>query len=328
MEYQYNKKVIIVCYRGYSGGILALSLLCKLLVNKGIDARIFYVANKPKKNEKMWKYWIKWTINEIRPYLYPLLIKLYSNKDNKHVKAYEKYILTPFEGLPIQRTPFFSKEKSIIIYPDSVYGNFLHGKNIVRWFLYFNPFQNDNKAYGKDDLFIAYREVFYDKNVAPEKNIITISHFDHQLYNHYNKGPRKGNCYIIRKGRFRKDLPKEFDGPIIDDLSEQDKVKVLNECEYCYSYDLQTFYSTIAAVCGCISVIVFEPGKTAEDYYSTDEINNHVGVAYGNTKEEILFAKDTIQDIKEKLDYSAANDKAIDTLIKLLREKFNFQKIR
>ena len=105
-------------------------------------------------------------------------------------------------------------------------------------------------------------------------------------------------------------------------FSEEDKVKVFNECKYCYSYDLQTFYSTIAAVCGCISIVVFEPGKTAHDYYSPEEVSGHVGVAYGNTPEEIEHAMNTVEELKKRLDYTKSNNEQIEQFVGLLTKKF------
>lgn len=320
MGSSFSKKIIIVCQHGYSGGIMALSLLCKLLNEKGIDAKLFYIGRKPRKEEMMWRYWLEWIINKVRPYFYPFVIRF--SKKEKQIIACQKYLMKPFKGLPVQRFPFFSRKNSIVIYPDSVYGNFLHAQQVVRYFLYYNPFPNDEKAYGKDDLFVAYREVFIDRKVNPEGNLLTLWNFNSELYQCYNKGERKGNCYIVRKGRLRADLPSEFDGPIIDDLSEEDKVKVLNECQYCYSYDLQTFYSTIAAVCGCISIIVFEPGRTAKDYYSTEEISQHFGVAYGNSPNEIEHAINTTKELIESLNYTKFNDEQIEHFIDLLKKKF------
>lgn len=320
MRNSFSKKVIIVCQHGYSGGITVLSLLCKLLNERGIDARLFYIGRKPRKGEVMWKYWFGWMVNKLRSYYYPLIVRF--SKNEKRRSACQKYLLVSFKGLPVQRFPFFSRKNSIVIYPDSVYGNFLCAKNVVRYFLYYNPFPDDTNAYGKEDLFIAYREIYVDRKINPEGNLLTLWNFDSTLYQCYNKGERKGNCYIIRKGRFRADLPLEFDGPIIDNLSEVEKVKVLNECQYCYSYDLQTFYSTIAAVCGCISVIVFEPEKTAKDYYSEEEVAQHVGIAYGDTPDEIAHAVNTADELRKRLDYTESNHEQIEQFVGLLTKKF------
>ena len=43
----FNKKIVIVCPRIYSGGTLVLATLCKLLREKSIDARLFYIDKEP-----------------------------------------------------------------------------------------------------------------------------------------------------------------------------------------------------------------------------------------------------------------------------------------
>ena len=193
----------------------------------------------------------------------------------------------------------------------------------MRWLLYYNPYPNDEKAYGKDDLVIAFRSIFNDEKLNPKGYQLQISWFNNQLYRQYNYGKREGNCYIIRKGANRNDLPTHFDGPVIDSLSEEEKVQVLNKCAYCYSYDLQTFYSAIAAICGCISVVVLESGKEKEDYYSVADLENQDGVAYGNTPEEIKRALATCDKLLEKVNFVAHNAREIDIFLALLQAKFN-----
>lgn len=53
-----------------------------------------------------------------------------------------------------------------------------------------------------------------------------VTYFNLDLYKRKNYGKRNGNCYIVRKGHGRVNLSKEFDGSIIDDMSEEDKEKI------------------------------------------------------------------------------------------------------
>ncbi len=122
-----------------------------------------------------------------------------------------------------------------------------------------------------------------------------MSYFDFDTYKRTNYGPREGKCYIIRKGETRTDLPREFDGPVIDNLSEKEKVEWFNKCEYCISYDTQTAYSQIASLCGCVSVVVPEKGKCRENYRKgTEDIyDTGYGEAFGFSEEEINYSIDT-----------------------------------
>ena len=155
----------------------------------------------------------------------------------------------------------------------------------------------------------------------PSEITLKVNYFDDQLYRQYNFGPRSGKCYILRKGKSRKDLPEHFDGPVYDDdMSQEDLVKMFNEHEYCYSYDTQSFYSEIAAICGCKSVVVMEPGKTEKDYLGKGE--THYGIAYGDTPEQLEYAEKTKKLLIKSLDYKDRNEASVKAFIPVLEEKF------
>lgn len=321
-----KKKIVIVRPRPYAGGTLVLSEFCRVLRLKGYDARVFYVRHEPMKGENMKAFWKLWCRDLLVLRFRPILLFLFKRFDKKRYSFYQDeylhYFVDPVEGVKEQKFPYFSKKNTIVVYPEKVYGNFLKAKNVVRWLLYYNPYKGDDSAYGKDDMVIAYRDVFNDFQLNPECNVVKCVRFDRKLYRRYNFGERHGNCYIIRKGRDRKDLPKHFDGPVIDSLSEEEKVKVFNASKYCYSYDLQTFYSSIAAYCGCISVVVFEPGKKATDYYSESDLKRFVGFALGNTPEAIQHSIDTREDLIKSLDFEESNSNNVDRFIRLIERRF------
>lgn len=316
------QRIIIVRPHSASGGALVLTALCRLLRERGIDARLFDIHVEPTRRTKLWKFWSSWIKHILRFLIYPLLCR-FNNPNSPRYKIYQTFLREPIEGVKLQWNPFFSRKNTVVLYPEKVYGNFLKARHVVRWLLYYNPYPNDEKAYGKDDLVIAFRSIFNDEKLNPKGYQLQISWFNNQLYRQYNYGKREGNCYIIRKGANRNDLPTHFDGPVIDSLSEEEKVQVLNKCAYCYSYDLQTFYSAIAAICGCISVVVLEPGKEKEDYYSVADLENQDGVAYGNTLEEIKRALATCDKLLEKVNFVAHNAREIDIFLALLQAKFN-----
>ena len=317
------QRIIIVRPHSVSGGALVLAALCRLLRERGIDARLFDIHVEPTRGTKLWKFWFSWIKHVLHFLIYPLLCRFINNPNSPRYKIYQTFLREPIEGVKLQWNPFFSRKNTVVLYPEKVYGNFLKARHVVRWLLYYNPYPNDEKAYGKDDLVIAFRSIFNDEKLNPKGYQLQISWFNNQLYRQYNYGKREGNCYIIRKGANRNDLPTHFDGPVIDSLSEEEKVQVLNKCAYCYSYDIQTFYSAIAAICGCISVVVLEPGKEKEDYYSVADLENQDGVAYGNTPEEIKRALATCDKLLEKVNFVAHNAREIDIFLALLQAKFN-----
>ena len=299
-------KFVIVTPRQKWGGAIALHVLYQNLINSGHDATIFYteVYSYKKSLLKRINYWRKWLLYCLRDY-----------KEQKK-ESYD----WPIKKVRRKYIPFVSKD-TIVVYPDTVYGNPLNAKKVVRYFLYYNRFPNDEDAYGKNDLFFCYRKQFNDWKLNPKGYELHTPYFDLDLYKRTNFGERKGTCYIIRKGKHREDLPKSFDGPIIDDMSEERKVEIFNECEKCISYDTQTAYSGIAAMCGCLSIVVPEKGKQRSDYLSNGEFG--YGRAYGFDKEEITFAKQTSHLVEES--YRSSNKKgkeSVDQFIKLCEEYF------
>lgn len=319
-----NKRIYIVNIREYRGGTLVLSALCGLLRELGYDARLLIVPYLPEEKiarinfykdciVKNTKYLIKSVLKKYIARIYP------SAKFVKHFVSQANVL--NIKGIKIQWYPFINKN-SIVIYPEVVYGNVLGAKNVARWLLYKYYHKDDKGAYNKDDFFFAYRDIFDIPEFNPNHNIITIHYFNKELYRQYNPlKERVGNCYLIYKGRNRSDLPTKFDGPIIDSKMPQEEiVDILNNCKYCYCYDPQTFYMQIAAVCGCIPILVMEPNKTEKDYLSDNE--NHYGIAYGDNEEQIKYAVDTREKCLSLLNYDKQNRENALQLIRLLQNRF------
>ena len=256
-------KFVIVSPRQSAGGPIVLHALCKYLIELGYDSKIFYSEVWEYKQKNKYRYWCKWFRRTVRDAFKCFRARVLKQKSSK----LNGYIDESVRGCPRKYLPFVDDD-TIVVYPEIMYGNPLNAKKVVRWFLYHNRF--DDSAYGEKDLFICYREVFNDWRLNPKGLMLRTPYYDLEKYRQYNFGDRKGICYIIRKGSKRSDLPEKFDGIVIDKLLEEEKVKVFNECEYCVSYDTQTAYSKIAALCGCVSVVVPELGKTKSDYRSID----------------------------------------------------------
>lgn len=317
-----KKKVIFIRPYGYYGGSLVIDKLSAILREHGVEASLLYTSGTFMNTTgiQFWKWWIK---DSIRKGIYNLFLFYYKRANSSKAKSYRLLYQPTMDGLKRKHTPLFNKKNTIVVYPDIIYGNFFKAKHVVRWLLYFNRYSNLPNAVGKNDLVICYRKYFNDWQLNPRGLEVSISYFDAIKYKQYNFGERRGKCYIIRKGRHRKDLPQTFDGPVIDyGISEEEIVKILNTVKYCYSYDTQTFYTSIAAVCGSIPIVVLEPGKKKEDYLSKEELEKSVGIAYGDSPEEIDYAISTRQDLIKKLDYSIKNENNTIKFIQYLRERF------
>lgn len=304
-------KFVVVSPKFVMGGPIVLHTLCRNLHEIGYDAKVLYLNSFEYPDKGKIKYWLNWSLYKMKSYVKKVLVKLFGDNHfeitmDMKMKCQEKVF--PFVG-----------KNTIVVYPEIIRGNPLHAKKVVRWLLYYNKnyFQDNNGnpiGYGKNDLFFAYRDVFNDIKLNPDCNLLYTPYIDLELYKRTSYGNRSGKCYIIRKGAGRSDLPKDFDGVVIDNLPEKKKVEIFNICEYCISYDTQTTYSAIAAMCGCISVVIPEKGKSRKDYLATGETG--IGCAYGFSAKEISFAVDTKDDVLEY--FKSLNQSSIESTKKFI----------
>lgn len=303
-------KFVFNTTRTYSGGNVLLRELCIRLGKRGHDARIVTdysfddLAHPTSRAVLVWKSIVSIGYDTAKW----VLVKLGLKEDPWGSQKCRK-----------KRFPFVGKD-TVVIYQEGVYGNPFHAKKVVRWFLFHNRYPNDPEAYKPCDLVFSVREFFNDYKLNPTCRLLFLGHFNSELYKQTNFGERSGNCYFVHKGWTRPDLPKTFDGPTLDFLPEKKKVEILNKCKYFYTYDTQTFYSIIAAVCGCISIIVMEPGKTRQDYRGKgDSIN---GFAYGDSPEEIERSLRTRDAMFKELDFEESNERSVDYFLQEIEKQF------
>lgn len=288
------------------GGTIVLHLLCRMLADRGYDAKVFRLR-------------IGERIPRSRQELLQKYLPFMNGKGKQVLDSQEG----PIKGCKLTNWPYVDDD-TIVVYPEVVFGNPLGAKHVVRWFLNVNRFTGEyegEQPYGKEDMFICYRDVFNDYRLNPACRQVTLRHFDYDLYKRWNYGHREGSCFIVRKGGARVDLPPTVPGVVIDHLTEEKKVEVLNQCRYCYSFDTQTFYSTIAAICGCVSIVIPEPGKTRDDYLCDGE--KGWGIAYGINQKEIDFARKTCKKLEEEIEsYKSENIKNVQAFLDYCEEYF------
>jgi len=211
-------------------------------------------------------------------------------------------------------------DNCIVVYCEGTTGNPLNAKYCVRWMLS-KLGQNVPSDYlftwGKNELVYYFNSEEKIKN-NPDKigniykmmNLLYVSPY----IRNNNKDKRSGSCYTIRKGHsIHKNPIIQLIRPPPPNSVELDKlaymldyVNIFNTFEYFYSYDPCTFYSIIAAICGCISVVVKVDGLNKEEWLNTLAPIEYLketgeplyGVAYG--EEEIEFAKSTLHLVEDQ----------------------------
>ncbi|WP_046003936.1 hypothetical protein [Pseudoalteromonas rubra] len=181
-------------------------------------------------------------------------------------------------------------DEFIVVYMDVVSGNPINCPNVVRWYLNKPGFFTNNVKYGENELYFYFQEIFnHSKYVANHR--LYVAYFLSGLYKNKNKNDRKGTCYMMRKGKGRKLVHDISDSVLLDGKSHSEIADVFNSKKYFYCYDLYSAYSSFAALCGCIPIIVPEDGLDEHDWQPVEKLR--YGVAYGNSEEQILYALNT-----------------------------------
>ena len=305
-EAAHRPRFLIVSLPQNWGGPVILHLLCRMLAELGYDARVFRLRGDER-------------IPSCRSEFLKSYLPFMSRKPRQILDSQEGSV----KGCVLTDWPYVDDD-TIVVYPEIVFGNPLYAKHVVRWFLNENLFKGEfvgMQPYGKDDLFICYMDVFNDYQLNPSCRKVTLRHFNHDVYKRWNYGHRYGSCFLIRKGKNRADLPTEIPGIVIDDLTEEEKVAVMNKCEYFYSFDPQTSYLTVAAVCGCVSIAVPEPGKGREDYMGEEA--KGWGIAYGTSPEELEFARSTHEEMLAEIEsIDVHNQENVQKFLSYCREYF------
>lgn len=286
-----TKPKFIVCaprYSETSGGSIALHKLAQLLDTLGYDA-LFWPLHRVKLRAPPFSaaWW--------RKYSY-IVTRLYR----------PRYSTMP--GSILRLAAKSDINDSIVIYPDIVGGNPLEAQRYVRWFLYHVNVQ-DEKYVSDDDLYFCYQEAFnHDYDRMKYGGALHVSHWLLDIYKQTNFGDRSGACYMIRKGKSRPDLPSFRGKAVVDGLDHRSLAKVFNEKKYCYFYDAYTGYSSYAAACGCIPVIVPVPGTERSIWEPNG--GRKLGIAYGES--DIPYAIETRPLLLQRL--ADAESKSLDSV--------------
>jgi predicted O-linked N-acetylglucosamine transferase (SPINDLY family) len=206
-------------------------------------------------------------------------------------------------------------EKTIVVYPEVVFGNPLNAKYVARWILCelgIHCPHDIYKTWGKDD-FVYHHGTYNTEKDVKNYNILAPLYLNSVFKNHGRS--RNGYCHIIRKGhKFHKPL-KYIHPPdslfLDDNLSQEILSEVFNVKEYLISYDPYSYNNFFAALCGCIPIIVPIAGTTKKGWLKSsslsiilEEFGEHElkGIAYGT--EEIEYARNTLEGAKYQQDIS------------------------
>lgn len=178
----------------------------------------------------------------------------------------------------------------IVIYMEVVSANPLNCPHVVRWFLNKPGFFTGNINYGENELYFFFQEVFKDPNYAANHKLY-VTYFIKHIYKNNKREDREGSCYMMRKGRGRKIVHDLGNSIQIDGLPHDELALIFNKTKFFYCYDLHSAYTYFASLCGCIPIVIPQEGLSEFQWQPEERLR--YGVAYGDTTQQVEYAKST-----------------------------------
>ncbi len=162
--------------------------------------------------------------------------------------------------------------------------------------------------YRSDELIFQYGKSFTTgtnyENSPSIRPIVTNLNFWKDLGCHRSDTP----LVLLKKGVIPKD-DNIIDGKLIDDVINMNDtreavdfelLKLFNTHKTFITYDNNTFHSVQAALCGAISIVIPD-GKLNETEWR-NSTKREYGIAYGNNEDQINFALNTIDNLKQVIE--------------------------
>jgi hypothetical protein len=175
-----------------------------------------------------------------------------------------------------------------------------NSENIVRHLVNYQV-----KQYPKENKLYQLSRYFNTLDKQKVDGYMPILDIDFDLFKNHNL-PRSGRCYLIKGNEYIEGQPLYHNNSYtnLDNywLYGEDRMKYLaeifNKHEIFFTYNTQTFISVLAALCGCISVILPHPNTSREKIVHFPQ--NKYGIAYGF--DDIQHSIDTLPLVKENLE--------------------------
>lgn len=202
-----------------------------------------------------------------------------------------------------------SASDEIVIYPESIKGNPLNAKHIVRYLLNFDGVQPETKIqWGKNDFPVSYSILFRD-----DCDILyyPITHLD-VFYNDRRK--RDGVCLYKGKMHYRGPIPHLDYLEITRSLpgTKKELAEVFRSRALLFSCDSITSTVLDAALCGCVPVL-FHPHHVAAE----------LGKFWANDLKEVPAALQVISTLADKVRaYQEGFDEKLASIVARIVEHF------
>lgn len=191
---------------------------------------------------------------------------------------------------------------AIAIYPEVTCGNPFKATKVMRWILYHVRNYGMFGIYKPTDLIYKYANFFtlrFNQEIHGELRAHEL-HLD--IFFDRNEH-REGSCFLIKKENHKEQIHPAGsiqldDYPKYGDKANNYLADVFNKCKVFYSYDTATWLSVMAALCGCLSIVIPNEGITPEQWHNGYPYFKY-GIAYGLN--DIKYAKQTKHLLKPEL---------------------------
>lgn len=228
--------------------------------------------------------------------------------------AEENFVTHP--ALDVPRAPPGIMKEAVAVYPEIVPGDPLRSRRVVRWLLHKPGFFDPDVRFGRNELTFFYQHPFREglADVDPD-NLLQVRWIRDDVY--FDRGlPRAGACRLVRKGARTgmAAIPENDDAVLVDALSHEGKAEAFNRAKVLYSHDPYTMYLFYAALCGCVPVVLPQPGMSREQWRAREE--DRWGVAYG--EEEIPWAVETRGLMLDR--FARAQEAETETVVRFLEK--------
>lgn len=238
------------------------------------------------------------------------------------------------------------RKNTVTIYPEIVPGNPLGATHPVRWVMYYPGGHGmGDKVYAENECIVTYHDIFVVG--TPYEGCPLVHIRDSKSKSFFDMGlkDRPNNIVLVKKGAKGGDMQSVQDRSdkyispyaeklgigefmmldrILPQVQTMDALnEIYNGAKYFVSFDVETYHSVLAAMAGCISVIIPQDGLTKEQLFEKLPDWKY-GIAYGF--DDLDHARETqglIHQYAKELELD--NDASIDRLGLAIQEKFGLQ---
>jgi hypothetical protein len=219
------------------------------------------------------------------------------------------------QTMPIPTLRHLPKEPFVAVYPEIVDGNPFGAPHVVRWLLHRAGFHNNAARFTQGEVTFFYQAAFAEGTVeVDQKRHLQVRWLRTDIYRDEMLPERSGSCRMVRKGTgtFSPGLAEGDAAPLLDGMTHAQIAAIFNRCDRFYCHDPYTMYLYYAALCGCIPIVVPQPGLDAKSWRDGFELKQ--GVAYG--EDELDFARATREGLLA--DMAAATEIEIASVVQFL----------